>query len=128
MALNTQNQIPPADVYAPDCGGVNYSNDFNAIGVVLERSCRLVERGSIGPAANDRLNVDTQLGDLTDNGEAGNAHVPLLSGSPLIDAGGKVLFACTLRDQLGQRRTDGDHDGGVECDVGAVEFQRNQKR
>ena len=34
----------------------------------------------------------------------------------------EVLLACAVRDQLGAPRTDGDHDGLVECDVGAVEF------
>jgi len=129
VALNTQNQVPLAGTYGPDCFGGFYSNDYNAIGVLEQRYCYLIVpgSGSTDPAANDQVPVDAQLGDLTDDGEPGNAHVPLLSGSPLIDAGGKVLSDCTLRDQLGERRTDGDHDGRVECDVGAVEFQRAKK-
>jgi hypothetical protein len=125
VALNTLTGSPPQGTFGPDCGGATISNGYNAIGVATD--CQLQRAGTSSPAASDQLGVDAELGDLTDDGEPGDAHVPLLSGSPLIDAGGKVLFACALRDQLGERRTDGDHDGRVECDVGAVEFQRDKK-
>jgi hypothetical protein len=49
--------------------------------------------------------------------------VPILDGSLLVDAGGEVLVACNARDQRGQRRNDGDGDGRVACDIGAVEFR-----
>ena len=88
------------------------SNGYNVIGVATD--CQLQQ-----PAPSDQLGVDAQLGDLTDDGKPGHAHVPILTGSPLIDAGGS---ACAVRDQLGAPRIDGDHDGVVECDVGAVEF------
>ena len=117
VALNTQTNIPHAGTFGPDCGGAIISSGYNAVGVVT--GCETHRLGSSTPAASDQLGIDTQLGDVTDNGEPGNAHVPILSGSPLIDAGGS---ACAGRDQLGAPRTDGDHDGLVECDVGAVEF------
>jgi hypothetical protein len=124
VALNTLSGSAVNGSFGPDCGGAMISNGYNAVGVATD--CQLHVAGGSAPAASDELGVDAKLGDLTDNGEPGNAHVPILSGSPLIDAGGKVFFACTDRDQLGERRTDGDHDGVAECDIGAVEFQRNQ--
>lgn len=60
------------------------------------------------------------LGVYSDNGEPGNGHVPLLADSPAIDAGNDTT--CSDTDQLGNARLDGDGDGVVACDIGAVEF------
>lgn len=101
-----------------DCEGVVISEGFNAIGTTA--NC------TVQPAAHsglhDVLNVDARIGEVEDNGEPGEAHVPLLAGSPLIDAGGKVDRNCTRRDQLGHRRADGNGDGIIRCDIGAIEF------
>jgi len=126
LALNTLATSAPGGSFGPDCAGTIVSDGHNAIGATTD--CQLQRPGSSTPAASDLLGVDAELGDLTDDGEPGHAHVPLLRGSALIDGGGKVFFGCAARDQLGELRNDGDHDGRVECDVGAVEFQRNQRR
>jgi len=63
---------------------------------------------------------DLLVGELSDNGEPGGLHYPLLAGSPAIDAG--IDGLCTEADQLGQARVDGNGDGLVTCDIGAVEF------
>jgi hypothetical protein len=117
VALNTLMGSAPEGSLGPDCAGVTTSNGYNAIGVATD--CQLQQPGSASPAPTDQLGIEAELGDLTDDGIAGHAHVPILTGSPLIDAGGSV---CAVRDQLGAPRADGDHDGVVECDVGAVEF------
>lgn len=35
---------------------------------------------------------------------------------------GEVAKQCSRRDQLGNRRTDGNNDGIIRCDIGAVEL------
>jgi hypothetical protein len=78
-----------------------------------------------GHTVADQINVDPRLGTLQDNGSPGNAHYPLLAGSPLIDAGGAIGKFCTQMDQLGQKRVEGDgktNDGALICDIGAIEF------
>jgi hypothetical protein len=100
------------------------SRGYNALGVSTD--CNLQKVSGTPSAAPDLIGLDPRMGDLTDNGEPGEAHVPLLAGSPLIDAGGKVFASCSPRDQLGNRRRDGDHDGIIECDIGAVEFRGGQ--
>lgn len=47
-------------------------------------------------------------------------HLPLLPDSPAIDAANNA--ACTPNDQLGRTRVDGNNDGNVDCDIGAIEF------
>ncbi len=107
----------------PDCNGQIQSEGFNALGDA--RQCQLRPSHNLaGRPTHDQINVDARLGDLQDNGEAGNGHIPLLAGSSLIDADGAVSDICTFTDQLGRRRVDADADGQRECDIGAVEFQR----
>lgn len=60
------------------------------------------------------LTGNPRLGPFTDDGTPGHGHVPLLAGSPAIDAGNDD--ACPDTDQLGQPRVD-------RCDIGAIEFQ-----
>ena len=48
-------------------------------------------------------------------------YFPLQASSQAIDAGESA--ACPTFDQLGNPRTDGDGDGIVECDIGAIEHQ-----
>ena len=70
--------------------------------------------------ADTDLTGDPRLGSLVDNGTPGNAHLPLLSDSPAIDAGGTApadhgTGDCPWRDQIGRRRVGA-------CDIGAIEF------
>ncbi len=67
------------------------------------------------------LTGDAGLGSFADDGTPGNGHFPLLSTSQAIDAGNDD--ECPATDQLGNPRTDGNGDGSVVCDMGAVEFQ-----
>ncbi|HXJ32436.1 MAG TPA: right-handed parallel beta-helix repeat-containing protein, partial [Candidatus Eisenbacteria bacterium] len=85
------------------------SGDFN---IDSDGSC-----GLAGP--NDRT-VDPQLGPLADNGGPTFTHLPA-AASAAIDGGNPV--ECPATDQRGQvRPTDGNGDGTVVCDIGAVEF------
>ena len=59
------------------------------------------------------LTGDAGLGAFVDPGTPGSGRVPLLSGSPAIDAGNDA--ACQPTDQLGTPRNG-------PCDIGAVEF------
>jgi hypothetical protein len=68
------------------------------------------------------LTGDPRLDSLVDDGTPGNAHLPLLSDSPAIDAGGTPHphhgheADCPRADQIGDRRVGA-------CDIGAIEFQ-----
>jgi hypothetical protein len=89
----------------PDCFGPVTSLGHNLIGDPT--GCTITLH------ATD-LTGDPGLGAFTDDGTPGKGHVPLLEGSPAIDAGNDE--ACPATDQLGQPRV------GV-CDIGAIEFQ-----
>ena len=56
---------------------------------------------------------DPGLGAFVDTGAPGGGHVPLLAGSPAIDAAD--TSACPVHDQLGRTRVG-------PCDIGAVEY------
>jgi hypothetical protein len=102
-----------------DCHGTIASKGYNALGSTQD--CELSPQSPQTPM--DFKDLDPLIGELEDNGDPGNAHFPLMAGSPLIDAGGKITkHSCTSHDQLRQRRVDGDGDGKVRCDIGAVEF------
>jgi hypothetical protein len=104
-----------------DCEGVLASKGHNAIG----RSSAGCELQSIvqPKPTYDLFDLDARIGELQDSGDPGNTHYPLLEDSPLIDAAGRISRTCDERDQIKQRRRDGDNDGKVRCDVGAIEFQ-----
>ncbi len=107
-----------------DCNGVLSSKGHNAIGNSL--NCTLTPSPWLGGRpTHDLVNLDLRLADFQDDGEPGSAHYPLLADSPLIDAGGRVRLTCSVTDQLGQRRVEGDadRDGADICDIGAIEFQ-----
>jgi hypothetical protein len=61
----------------------------------------------------DDLTGDAGLGNFTDNGTPGHGFLPLLPGSPAINAGDDG--ACLPTDQLGRLRR------GRHCDIGAIE-------
>lgn len=127
-----QNQIPahvggsPLDsqvAVGPDCAGVFASEGRNALGDGSGCDVRASYVLQGGPTY-DLIGVAALLGELQDNGDAGHGHFPLLVASPLIDAGGDLSDYCGTFDQIGQSRTDGDGDGVLLCDIGAVEFQQ----
>ena len=89
-----------------DCGGIT-SLGHNLFG------------SGCSPLASD-LTGDPGLDAGQDDGTPGNSHYPLLQTSQAVDAGDPV--SCTLTDQLGHSRIDGDRDGVVVCDIGAIEF------
>ena len=57
--------------------------------------------------------------DLTGDPGLSGSQAPLET-SQVVDAGDSA--SCTLTDQLGHSRIDGDGDGIVICDIGAIEF------
>jgi hypothetical protein len=99
-----QNTIVHNILPLPDCVGVITSLGNNVFSN---------PNGCVTLQTSDLVG-EARLGALSDDGTAGNAHVPLLPDSPAIDAADKK--ACPKRDQIGQRRTP-------RCDIGAVEFR-----
>ncbi len=86
------------------------SLDFNLADDV---TCNLV-------GTDDLVVVDVMLGVLADNGGPTLTHLPEI-GSPAIDSGDDAL--CPATDQRGYMRPwDGDGNGQVHCDRGAVEL------
>ena len=80
--------------------------------LATDGSCKL-------SSAHDQQNVaDPKLGAYTDDGTPAHGHVPLLAGSPAIDAGTNAQ--CPAADQIGESRV------GI-CDIGASEYPRRVK-
>jgi len=89
------------------CLGVVTSLGHNLIG---DSSC------IVAPQQGDVIGqADAGLGQLVDDGTAGNAHYLLVSDSPAIDAANDAV--CPKKDQLGRPRAP-------RCDIGAIEFRR----
>ena len=85
------------------------SSDFN---LVDDLTCNLI-------GTDDLIVADVMLAPLADNGGPTWTHLPL-TGSPAIDSGDDAL--CANADQRGYVRPwDGDDDGQIHCDRGAVE-------
>jgi hypothetical protein len=103
--LNTILAGNTASRNAPDCNGSVTSLGTNLIGDPTGCTITLLPTDLTG---------DPGLGDFTDDGTPGNGHVPLLPGSPAIDAGNDAF--CPPTDQLEQPRVG-------PCDIGAIEFQ-----
>lgn len=94
-----------------DCSGTITSLGNNIIGDPFGCTITLLPTDRTGGPG---------LGSYIDNGIPGNGHLEVLPASPAIDAGNSS--ACSFTDQLGQLRIDGDLDGTVVCDIGAIEF------
>lgn len=111
VARNTTVPLGGTPPVGPDCIGSIASLGNNVIGDVTDCTIDLAATDHVG---------DAGLGVFVDDGTPGGGHIPLLAESPAIDAGNRA--ACPRRDQLGQRRVDGNGDGRRFCDIGAVEF------
>jgi hypothetical protein len=103
---------------------------------IVSAGHNLIENSTcVGALLDTDLTGDALLGALVDDGTPGHAHLPLLEGSPAINAGGQAPKRhggpagkpsrqhkgdadadCPAEDQIGQRRVGA-------CDIGAIEFQ-----
>jgi hypothetical protein len=99
----------------PDCVGVITSLGHNLIEDPSDCSISLLGTDRTG---------NPGLGFFKDDGTPGNGHIPLIVGSQSIDGGDPA--SCTPTDQLGRVRADGDGNGEVVCDMGAVEFANEE--
>ena len=132
-SMNIRNSIIAGNInpHAPDCGGTFgaaiLSQGYNLIG--NNQNCNFT------PATGDIVGTSSQpidplLGALQDNGGTTLTHA-LLSNSPAIDAGNPATpdgtdNNCLAADQRGiNRPIDGNGDGTVRCDIGAVEMAAN---
>ena len=95
----------------PDCAGEVTSLGHNLVGDPSGCGITLLASDHTG---------DPGLNSFQDDGTPGNGHFPLLETSQGLDAGDPA--SCILTDQLGHSRIDGDGDGIVVCDIGAIEF------
>lgn len=89
-------------------------------GTAISQGGNLVSSGTCGLAGpGDLANISPQLGPLANNGGPTLTHLPQ-TGSPAIDAGSNA--GCPSADQRGiGRPLDGNGDGSLTCDIGAVE-------
>ena len=97
---------PPGLPSTPsDCSGIINSLGNNLIGDPT---------GCIINLQPTDVTGDSGLDAFVDLGVPGTGHIPLMAGSPAIDAGNPD--ACPATDQLGLARVG-------NCDIGAIEFQ-----
>jgi hypothetical protein len=111
-----QNQATQGAAGGPDVNGDFASNGNNLVGIVDGSSgLDATFNDLLGTAAGP---LDARLAPLADNGGPTLTHA-LKTGSRAIDAGGDLGF---VTDQRGFDRTrDGDGDGRVSVDIGALE-------
>jgi hypothetical protein len=101
IANNSVRNVEDPRGVGPDCAGPILSEGFNAIRNVTDCTVR-PSYVLQGRPTNDRNGVNPRLGELQDNGEAGDPHFPLRAGSPLIDADGPVSSICTVAEAEGR--------------------------
>ena len=91
----------------------------NFYGSILDGGHNLSSDSSIALTNTGSMtNTDPRLGPLGDHGGS-TPVLPLLEGSPAIDAGDDALTNSVVTDQRGYARLSGPH-----VDIGAVEYQR----
>jgi hypothetical protein len=112
-----QNSIVANSTYGGNCSGTMTSNGYN---LSSDNTCNFNNTGDLN-------NTDPKLGQLGNHGGPTQT-LPLLSGSPAIDAGNPN--GCTdgnghllKTDQRGKPRPDKEDTGG--CDMGAYERQKD---
>lgn len=112
-SLTVNSSIIAGNDSGPDCSGPILSHGFN-----------LFSDDSCGPVAlTDQSGTDPRLGPLQQNGGPTLTMEPL-ADSPAIDKGGGA--DAPTSDQRGlPRNADGNNDGVVQADIGAVEYQGN---
>ncbi|MCW5890226.1 MAG: right-handed parallel beta-helix repeat-containing protein [bacterium] len=109
-AVSIRGSVLGRPAFGAGCAGVALTSDGD--NVDQDGGCALA-------GIRDRADLDPQLGPLQDNGGPTPTHEPAPT-SPLVDTNGGI---CPPTDQRGVARpTDGNDDGTVGCDVGAVEF------
>jgi fibronectin-binding autotransporter adhesin len=116
-SVTVKNSIIANSALGNNCNTAISSDGYN---IDSANSC-----GFVGPG--DQINTDPKLGVLQDNGGGILTH-DLLAGSPAIDKGDPAgctddnAVALTTDERGFARSTDGDQDGTVRCDIGAVEL------
>jgi hypothetical protein len=108
--VNLQNSILAGN--SPNCVGEVTSLGNNIVGDPT--GCTITLQAS-------DLTGDPGLGPFIGGAISGKGHFPLLPNSQAIDTGNND--ACTPTDQLGNYRVDGNGDGAIVCDIGAIEFK-----
>lgn len=123
MTLNSaEGEGASIYVQSTDHARVNLRNSIIAgdtglacSGPLAESISNLIEDGS----CNAALNGDPMLGELVEPEDGSPAYIPLLAGSPAIDAADSDF--CPESDQIGKPRPQ-----GAGCDIGAIEFVPEQ--
>lgn len=117
---------------APDCddngaSGVVTTDGYNLVGE--NDGCTLNINGSSEQIGTASSPIDPMLGtlQLVAGAPTPTYVLPLLPGSPAIDAGDTQLTSaggtCESPDQVGDTRPQDDNqDGSAACDIGAVEY------
>jgi hypothetical protein len=115
--VTLQNTVVASSPYGGNCYGTVTSDGYN---LSSDNTCNFNSTGDLN-------NIDPKLGQLGNHGGPTQT-IPLLSGSPAIDAGNPN--GCTdgqghllKTDQRGQPRPDREDAGG--CDMGAFERQKD---
>lgn len=126
--LIADNTVTASGAKGPDCydfgTGTVSSNGYNLVGIADGCTISAASADQIGTAAAP---VDPMLASLQTIGGNGTRVLPLLPGSPAIDAADPQVVGsggtCYSPDQVGTTRPKDDNgDGTSACDIGAVEY------
>jgi len=102
---------------APSAADVNCGGSLQSLGYILVGDITACAPYYYSAGTGDQVNVSPGVGVAIDI--SGTRVVPLLAGSPAIDAGGPT---CPATDGRGAARPiDGNGDGSAVCDIGAYE-------
>lgn len=130
LFVNTLIADNTATGTGPDCAdgggtGTISSNGFNLIG--KSDGCTTLNPYPSDQVGTSASPLDPKLGTLQSIGGNGTRVLPLLPGSPAIDAADPNIAGsggtCYSPDQVGTIRPKDDNgDGTAACDIGAVEY------